>query len=176
MAEQTDGEQGALQQNPVLQGLDGCLSHILGQMTCKSKEDVIQELVTEIDLYLITESREKLFRSAVGAYDTQMDSNGLKAGKANLELKNRRGDAAHEKCARDVVELALYACGLVGEFPREVLGSRSTYIEITSGNQSANGSTEPVDEIKVWDCGCKAEIKILRDECDKHHKALCLLK
>ena len=51
-----------------------------------------------------------------------------------------------------------------------------TYIEITSGNKSANGSTEPVDEIKVCDCECKAEINMLRDRCDKHHQAFCQLK
>ena len=50
-----------------------------------------------------------------------------------------------KKSARDRVELFLYVCGFVDSFPRDVLTSHSTYIDIDlqSTGQTGQGGTVP---------------------------------
>ena len=122
--------QDRLLQNPIFQDVEGTVSHILQKVGCRSKCDVVEELMSDVESDLMRESRDVLFTAAVGLYDEQLEANGISGGKAKVELKNRRGDNANEKVAYDMVNLVIYVCGLEKFFPRDVLSSKSTYIDI----------------------------------------------
>ena len=145
MADGDDREIDALLQNPILHDINGTVSHFLSQLSNTSKETVIGNLVTDVELDAILECRELLFKNASGVYDECLEEKGHQSGRARLELKLRRGETAAEKSARDIVELFLYVCGFVDSFPRDVLTSHSTYIDIDlqSAGQTGQGGTVP---------------------------------
>ena len=130
-----------LQSNPIFQDINGSIAQILRQITCKSKADIIDELVRHIDGVELQECRDYTFKAAVGVYDEQLEAVGITGGRARLELKQRRGDSLDEKCATDIVDLIVYVCGLSKHFPRDVLSSRSTYIDIAPAVQTENGDS-----------------------------------
>ena len=113
MAPSGSHEKDPLRNCTVLQDIDGDISRILQQLSCKSKQDVIKDLVENVDIKDLKECRKELYKSCVGVYDEQLEENGV-AGKANIQLINRRGEstAAHVKCAEDIVHMMLYVCGL----------------------------------------------------------------
>ena len=145
MADGDDREIDALLQNPILQDINGTVSHFLSQLSNTSKETMIGNLVTDVELDAILECRELLFKNASGAYDECLEEKGHQSGRARLELKWRRGETAAEKSARGIVELFLYVCGFVDGFPRDVFTSHSTYIDIDlqSTGQTGQGGTVP---------------------------------
>ena len=130
MAELDGHVEDPLLNNFILQDIEGTIAHILGGLSCKPKSDIVERLVQEIELDVLVECREFLFKAATGLYDEQLETSGIKGGKARLELKQRRGDTVHQKCAEDTVELACYICGLTKFFPRSVVSSRSVYIDL----------------------------------------------
>lgn len=173
----------ALMSNPIMQDVNGSIAHILCQIGCKPKEDIIKNLWEDIDITLIQECREFVFGVAVGMYDEQLEDHGITSGKAKLELKNRRGESAHERCASDIVEIVVYICGLVSGFPRNVLGSRSTYIDVEGHDHAANmhmNSGNITVPGVANECHDKSEygqlIQTLMDKCDKYASDLLKLR
>ena len=129
--------------NPLFQDIHGSIANILGGIGSTSKSDITDKLTREIDGDDLLECRDFVFKVAVGMYDEQMEAIGLTSVRARLELKQRRGDAANEKCASDIVDMALYVCGLTKYFPRDVLSSRSTYVDLdTNTNNTAKRVTD----------------------------------
>ena len=88
MASEGTLECDALTNNPVLQDIKGAIARILRSLRGKSKQDIIETLITEIELEDINECRSNLFNVACGLYDEQLEDRGQPAGKAKLELTN----------------------------------------------------------------------------------------
>lgn len=174
MAEGEEREKDALLSNPILQDISGSISHILRQLGHMPKEDIVSQLSEDIDNVLIHECREYLFNAAVGQYDEKLEDNGLPSGKTRLELKCRRGESANEKCARDIVEMLLYVCGMRGDFPREVLGSRSTYVDFEVSKLAETRNNKGNNSDGCAHCG--TFIQTLMENYDKCEKSLCKLK
>ena len=172
MAADEGREKDALLSNPILQDIHGSISHILRDIGCKAKADIVSQLVNDIDDALIRDCRDQCFGTAVTIYDEQLENHGV-AGKANIELKNRRGENATEKCAADIVDMIVYICGLSQWFPREIISARSTYIDIEV-TESSN-----IEESKQPDVDTYSDIismgqlvKSLLDKCDNYERSI----
>ena len=169
----------ALLQNSLLHEINKGIAHILRDIGVKPKEEVVQQLVTDIDCEVIAECRDYVFRRAVGVYEDRLEAIG-QSSKANLELKSRRGDSADERCADDVVELVLFICGLKSEFPKGVLSAKSTYVDIVPERQPDGHIPGQGRQIAHKECECPCNCgQILREMMDKYDKcerSLCQLK
>ena len=177
MADGDDREIDALLQNPILQDINGTVSHFLSQLSNTSKETVIGNLVTDVELDAIVECRELLSKNVCVVYDEFLEEKGHPSGRARLELKLRRGETAAEKSACDIVELFLYVCGFVGSFPRDVLSSCSTYIdiELQSAGQTGQGGTVLKNAHKGLG-ECLVLINTLSDRCYGYERTIKQLR
>ena len=64
-----DGSRDPLASNPILQGIDPTLNHILIQVDVKPKEDIVQDIVDSIDVEDIEQNRNKLLDIAVRKFE-----------------------------------------------------------------------------------------------------------
>ena len=78
----------------------------------RRNRDCVQVSRRQIDGDDLPEWRDFVFKVSVGMYDEQMEAIGLTSVRTRLELKQRRGDTANDKCASDIVDMVLYVCGL----------------------------------------------------------------
>ena len=78
-------------------------------------------------------------------------------------------------CSKDLVELVLYICGFTDYFLREVLSSRSTYIEIDNQvpddvNKNSNSTQNHCKK------DCSMLINSLTEKCDVYERSLNQLR
>ena len=139
---------------------------MLRKICSQSKADIVDQLVKGIDGGDLQECREYVFKVAVGIHDEQLEAKGLPGGRARLELKQRRGETVNEKCASDMVELVLYVCGLTKYFPRDILSSRSTYVDIEPREKVDNVSD------KVTEISSDNALATLVQRCDEYDRRL----
>ena len=91
MAEVQPEAADPLQSNPIIQDISGSIAQILRQITCKSRADIIDELVRHIDGVELQECRDYTFKAVVGVYDEHLEAIGISGGRARLELNNVEG-------------------------------------------------------------------------------------
>lgn len=169
MAESGGRERDSLRSNVILQDIDGRISHILFGLSNIPKGDIIEQLKDEIEYEEIQQCRDYLYKAGVGVYDEQLEEHGL-AGKAKLELKQRRGDSAHEKCCSDIVELVQYVCGHTLYFPREMLSSRSTYVDIVAPDPESGNVNRDAEDNGQTDMNTM--LRNLQNKCDNYERAI----
>ena len=135
-----------------LQDLDGEVSSILQKLKNCPQDSIVAELHTQISAEELVKARLSLFDEAVSLYDEQLSNNGL-AGKASIALVDRRGDKRLENLSKDIVKLVNYNARVKPEFPREVMSSKSVYVEIDSSSGGPLGNSAPtsVDRPKTSD-------------------------
>lgn len=172
MAASGGREKDALLSNPILQDIHGSIAHILRGIGCTSKPDIVAQLVEDVDGDIIRECRDHCFGAAVTIYDEQLESHGV-AGKANIELKNRRGDNSIDKCAADIIDMIVYICGLTKCFPREIISARSVYVDIESIEPNIQVEEETASENIINENDDISKIvKSLCDKCEGYEKAI----
>ena len=175
MADGGSGGEDPLFENPLYGDLHGAVRQILRGVFSRPKSDVIEEIVTEISSEVIEHSREILFDIAKGVYMDQLEAAGLQKGTVKLELKHRRqgnNNAKEVAEARDIVDMVLYTCKCTVNFPRDVLNSNSTYIDVenrskaNSENNGQQGEKPPSSEELV------TLVYGLMDRCTKQERAI----
>ena len=175
MADTGGGAASPLLENFIFQDIDGSISHILGELSNRPKSEVAERLVHEIDLEDIGECREFLFKTATGLYDEQIEAAGIADTRARLELKQRRGDSVREKCAEDIVEMACYICGITKYFPRNVLSSRSIYVDIEVKESIEKSTCDNVKDNNhdfTADVALNTEYKRIHDRCENMESSI----
>ena len=127
-----------------LQDLDGNASTILLKLKNTPQNDIVVEMYSKICVELLAKTRTSLFDDAVGLYDEQLADKGL-SGKASISLVDRRGDKRPENLAKDIVKLVNFNSHLKNEFPREIISSKSVYVDIDQPSSSPIQSEETSD-------------------------------
>ena len=183
MAEREDVSDDSLEKYIGSAGLHGSIAHILLDITCKSKSDIVEELDVNIELCLLRKSRETVFILANERYEGQLRDNGV-TDKPDLQLKSRReSDSTGSKYATDIVELVLYASGHVACFPRDTISKNSVYVPLRpkSSVETGTGNTGlPSEPNDPENCvkrlkECEPTIVDLTETCKKQAKSLQLL-
>ena len=108
---------------------------ILNDIGCKPRMNIVETLEEEISMDLLEETRLTIFRMAILRYEAQLTENGV-TSKPNLSLKLRRSKSINNRYAYDIVELALYVCEYIGTFPRDIISSKSIYIELDANESN----------------------------------------
>ena len=122
-------EKDSLPKHNIGQNIDTheIISYISCQLSKKSKETVIAELQNEMELGVIQEWRESIFRLACRNCEATLGEDGDQYIQARLELRVRRGCSLAARDLGDIVELVSYISGSDGTLPRELLASHPAY-------------------------------------------------
>ena len=117
------------------------MSRILANIESNSIGELMELLVDEIDLPILEESRESMFKAAKHRYmdilDSDVEFSELK-DMPNLVLKNRRkGELQIQKYAKDILDLLIFSSGLGDIFPKDTLScNTSKYIELSNSRST----------------------------------------
>ena len=119
---------------------------------------IVEELVVNVDVELLLESRDIIFRFASERYiellrsENAVDESALPV----LVLKKRRGDNSKVNTSKDIYDLVVYGSGLSDIFPRDVLAHGCRYVELKNANSENSVVSLPVDksetQVKCLDC------------------------
>ena len=133
-----------------LQDLDGDASVILQKLKNQPQNDVVIELYSKLATDLLAKTRQALFEDAVRLYDEQLANVGL-SGKASISLVDRRGDKRPENLSKDIAKLVSYNSRAKFEFPRDIVSSKSVYIEITQPGGPLTSNSTPLERPETPD-------------------------
>ena len=165
--------------NPMFTALDARMSQILRKCGSTPKNDIIEELLLDFDTKELEECKDIVFGFAMSKVNNEYTANGgtIPEG-VKIELRKRRVQANH---ALDMVDLVLYVGGIVTAFPKDVLSSKSTYVEIIStkpDDKEQGSSSGPCQQVikngtSASDKCCCVDVK---EEMGKHATLLLKLK
>ena len=133
-----------------LQDLDGDASSILQKLKNHPQNDVVVELYSKLSVEILASTRQALFEYAVSIYDEQLAQVGL-PGKASISLVDRRGEKRPENLSKDIVKLVTYNSRVKFEFPRDIISSKSVYIEIAQPGGPLASNNTPLDRPETPD-------------------------
>ena len=173
---------------PVLQDIDGDIAAVLAHDGLLPTEELVTALTDFIPAESVKSCRVQLFQVARGIYSEAV-ADGEQSEAAPLRLKSRRGATARAACARDLVQLFKYICGLTPHFPRDTLTAqfhplmtqtRSNSQPISSSSQSDSvalnshqSNTEHTDSSDMRaDTSLSRPLVELVDRCSDHDRAI----
>ena len=107
---------------PVLQDIDGDIAAVLAHDGLLPTEELVTALTDFIPAGDVKSCRVQLFEVARGLY-SEVVSDGGQQQSVPLRLKSRRGAKAQSACARDLVQLFKYICGILSHFPLDTLAA-----------------------------------------------------
>ena len=111
---------------PVLQDINWDIAEVLKYKWNLPTEEVALTLVDRIEQDCLRECRDHMFHIARGQYlETLADihTDVQEEPPIVLKLKQRRGAAAAPACARDLIQLFHFICGITSDFPADLLSS-----------------------------------------------------
>ena len=157
--------------NVNITGINDQISQILKGCSSKPKMDIKEDLVTHVDYDALQECRTLMFKNTVGTYEHRLTEKGI-TGKVKLELKQRR---TRDNVAADIIEMFLYIIGATEYFPRILLSSSSTYIEIIDieGSSIGSGSKQLELALKTASEEDNSENGVPRDVCPNEQCKSC---
>ena len=125
---------------------DGRISHILGKLECDGKNEVVEELATDVEVDVLQDLRERVFVLAKDSYETALKESETidKNETVDITLIRRTKAGDSSALSKDVVDLYSYAVGWVEEFPRDVLtrGSKLKEVKKKEANDKRDQATE----------------------------------
>ena len=131
--------------NPIFSSIDVRIGQILKKCGSISSKEIIEELVLEISQPEIEECKAAVFGFAVTQLNQQYESNGGQVPDGvKLELRKRRTIYNH---AHDMIDLVLYVGGMVSVFPKDVLSTPGTYVELVNKKQGAGSKPAPCQKV-----------------------------
>ena len=125
---------------PVLQDIDGDVAAVLSHDGLLPTEELVTALTDFIPAETVKSCRLQLFEVARGIYSEAI-GDGEQTHTVPLRLKARRGATARASCARDLVKLFTYICGLLPHFPRDTLVTQNHLLMTQLESQSIQQST-----------------------------------
>ena len=154
MAPDGGNPENFLQNNQVLDAVDGSIKHILLKISSISQQQAIEELTSDEDETLIQETRNIVYKEALASYSRSYErAKGTSLDVGKVEMKQRKGENKLSRSAKDIVELYLYFVELMPEFPREIIKSNGSYFDIfpadvitVHSSQTAGGSKPNHDQ------------------------------
>ena len=150
MASDDGDPENFLQNNQVLDAVDGSIKHILLKISSITQQQAIEELTSDEDETLVQETRNIVFKEALASYSRSYErAKGTSLDVGKVEMKQRKGENKLSRSAKDIVELYLYFVNLMPEFPREIIKSNGSYFDIfpadviTVHSSQTAGSSKP---------------------------------
>lgn len=101
-----------------------------------------------IILDLLKQTRDTLFKHAVERYWEQLPAINIKDN-PDIYPKRRTGEKASATLAGDIVDLYLFATGLIDKFPKTVLGNTGKYIDFQRPPVEIKDRPSEVDSVDI---------------------------
>ena len=164
-----DREDGAPDGAPgitlVMQDLHGAIQQILHEYDVKSRGEVVESIVNEIDVDVIVQARDYLFELATAKFVERLDNNNMAV---DMQLKIRRGANAVTSYAKDVFELYVYIQDTNGVFPKDILRNGNMLLDITENNANTiDEATVSTNEQAVDKNNCR--VLLIEDDIVKEN-------
>ena len=120
-----------------LRDIDPRVAIIVCNVESNSISAIMNELMDDISLPILEESREVMFKQATLRYNDMLNDEAEYNALGEvpiLVIKNRRkGDMQLQKTAKDLVDLVIFSAGLIDIFPKDTLSSNtSKFIDLGS--------------------------------------------
>ena len=106
----------------------------------KTKQEIIENISSEVEIDEIISAREVLFRNAVEVY---CDRNELSTT-PDVCMKNRKGENAIISCSRDLYDLYTYIMCDSATFPRDICKNTSQLVELLPSENIENSDNTAV--------------------------------
>ena len=134
---------GAPGQITNIEDLHGCLQEILHYCDIKGRGDIVEQIVNEIDVDLIVQARECVFKVATAVFRERIgnDNNNIVL---DLQLKTRKGTNAITSYAKDVFDLYVYIQDSTVTFPKDLLRNGDILLDIGLNVSDATLHTEDI--------------------------------
>ena len=152
------------------------VTHILKDIGCKNKQTIVETLDGDIDEDLLKETRRTVFRWAKLRYEAQLADIGIET-MPSLDLidrKNTCNKSRKNAYANDILDIVYYACEYHEKFPRDVIPTKSEYIDINEyKSKMSDTETSTTGAIINGDLSDREKIYVDRIiECEKTIKEL----
>ena len=140
----SDPEQ-PFENNPIFSSIDERIAQILRKCGSVARNDIIEELALEIESKDVEECKDKIFGFAVSKLNQEYVANGGQVpDNVKLELRRRRTIYNH---AHDMISLLLYVGGMMSSFPKDVLSTQGTYVELVNKTQGSDPKSGPCQKV-----------------------------
>ena len=168
---------------PVLQDIDGDIAAVLAHDGLLPTEELVTAITDFIPTETVKSCRVQLFEVARSMY-SEVVGKDEQAQTVPLRLKSRRGVTARAACARDLVQLFTYICGLLPHFPLDTLAAQChplmTQIQpgtqpfqqpVTRSSQCYSGDVDN-HQSNTGDTDSSGTLMELVDRCSDHDRAI----